>query len=280
MPSQHNIEDNSSVSWVAKQAESVVSQWDNAIELHYPEFLKMWRDPEENYRCLHEKWNLLNAVKLVDWKRYLDKEHCTILELGAGTGWLTAYLSKFQNVSSILAIDSSEYFIKNMIPHIISKMGGDSSKIRTVKGLFTPILLDSNCLDYIVASSALHHADNLENTLVEANRVLKENGILFILNEMPYSTITYLHVIMKQFIKIMGNSAFKKYRGYSQQISSAGFLYDPLLGDKGYPLWYWKKALNAAHFIIIDIIETPFYPLQADKKGIFLHHIICKKTAR
>lgn len=162
--------------WTDEQMKFMISQWDKSIENYYPQYLEMWRNPEENFRCINEVWNLLDAVKLIDWNKYVSMNTTTILDLGGGTGWLGACLSKFNNVERVYLLDSSEYFLSYMLPEITNLMGGKIEKIFPLKGLFAPLLFDDNSLDIVVASSSLYHADNLEDILKEIYRVLKKTG--------------------------------------------------------------------------------------------------------
>lgn len=108
-------------------------------------------------------------------------------------GWLTGYLSKLESVSTVYALDSSKYFLLKMMPKIVMLMGGGrQEKIVPIEGLFTPLMFEDGALDVVVASSVLHHADSLEAVLREIKRVLKEDGLLVILNETPSSGMRHV----------------------------------------------------------------------------------------
>ena len=129
----------------------------------------------------------------------------------------------------------------------------------------------------VVASSSLHHAENLESVLKEIHRVLKKNGKLIILNETPYSNNHYLSLNIKQFMSIIRNLLIQNYRPISGSISSSGCLYDPYLGDKCYPLWYWKKAIENAKLKLTEVIKTPYLTNKKETKGIELTHFVSEK---
>jgi len=262
--------------WTDEQIKYLVAQWDTSIEVHYPQYLRMWREPVEHFRCLNEVWNLLDAVKVVEWDRYLVND-ATVLDMGGGTGWLSAYLSNHEKIGKIHLLDSSQFFLEKMFPEIVKLMGGKQEKIIPVKGLFSPLLLADESLDMVVACSSLHHAENLESVLKEIHRVLKRTGKLLILNETPYSNYRYLSLTIKQFIIIIKNILLYRFKPVSTTISSSGCLYDPHLGDKCYPLWYWQKAIENSDFILSDIIKTPYFTNKKDTRGIKLTHFICDK---
>jgi len=237
----------------------------------------MWREPGENFRCLNEVWNSLDAVRIVEWDRYLAHGNSTVLDVGGGTGWLSAYLSTHEKIGKIYLLDSSKFFLERMYPEIVKLMEGRPDKIIPVNGLFFPLLLEDESLDLVVASSSLHHAEHLESALKEIYRVLKRNGKLLILNETPYSMSGYLSIIIKQFMVIMKNTVSREYRPMSASISSSGCLYDPYLGDKCYPLWHWVKAIEASDFLLTEVIDSQLLTNKKDIKGIRLTHFVCEK---
>jgi ubiquinone/menaquinone biosynthesis C-methylase UbiE len=264
--------------WIDRQTRTNMAQWDKSIENHYPQYTKMWRDPAEHYRCLKEYWNCLDAVKTIDWSAYFKRNNLALMDLGAGTGWLSAYLSTFDQVNKIFAVDSSYFLLHDMFDEIVKLMSGKREKITTVQGLFTPILLDDKSLDVVVISSALHHAENLEDTLKEIYRLLKDDGYLFILNETPYTKLQYAFLQLKIAASLLKNSIFQKYAQVSQSQSSSGVITDPYLGDHCYPLWFWIKAIQKSSFKVERIVRTRFYSRKNEKTGNKLTHFVCKKN--
>ena len=263
--------------WIEKQIKITVNQWDSAIETHCPQSLWMWRDPHENFKCINTVWNLLDAIKKIDLDKYITFNESIVLDLGGGTGWLSAYLSGNKRIKKILLLDSSHFFLTDMFPEITRLMGGISEKIIPVEALFCPILLDDETLDIVVASASLHHAENLEDVLKEIHRVLKKGGKLLILNETPSSKYGYILFLIKKFLQIMKASLFSTYLKKSPNISSSGSLYDPYLGDKKYPMWYWKKSIAESSFTLLEVINSRLSTLKSDTKGPNLMHFICVK---
>jgi ubiquinone/menaquinone biosynthesis C-methylase UbiE len=246
------------------------------MEKYYPESAQYVSDPQQFYKRIAEQTNYLDAIKLVDWNKYLEKD-ATILDLGGGIGWLSAFLSRFENVSKIYLLDSSRHFLQNMVPSIVSIMSGKIDKIVTIEALFSPLFFEEKSLDMVVICSTLHHADNIASLLLEIKRVLKDDGVLLILNETPASYLSYAFSMVKQFLKIITNTLACRYKSVSPTISSSGFLYDPRLYDKSYPLWYWKKAIDSAGFSSVSVIDTGLATVKDDKNGVSLKHFICMK---
>jgi len=260
--------------WIEKQTEINISQFDNAMEQHYPESKGYMRDPQQHFSRLCEECNFLEAVKILKWDSYL-KPRSTVLDLGCGGGWLTGFLSAFENIEKIYAIDSSHYFISTMMPEVVRIMGGSLDKVKAIEGFFTPLLFEDAYLDTVVVSSALHHADNLEAALKEIRRVLKKDGYLIIANETPSAHLRHVYSLTKEFIKVFLNMLLRKYKPVSPYISSNGHLNNPYLGDKDYPLWYWLEAIQRSGFQVVDTIDSGLATVK-ETKGPHLTHFICK----
>lgn len=261
--------------WIYKQTELNVLQWDNAMEKHYPEVSEWIHNSNKYYVKLCEECNYLDSVKLIDWPFYLGESHFKVLDMGCGGGWLTGFLSEFESIHSIYALDSSKYFLSHLLPEVIEKMNGKIDKVIPIEGLFTPILFEDHSLDVVVASSALHHADSLEVVLKEAKRVIKKDGLLFILNETPDSWMHHIARVSWYFIRILKKTIFCNYVSVSPSLSASGLLYDPYLGDKSYPLWYWKDAIRSSGFSIEDIVRTKLSTVKG-LKGPELVHFVCR----
>lgn len=260
--------------WIPQQATHSVSQWDECMKQSNPDETQWMYDPQKYYDQVCVECNYLDAITSLGWDTYLTPD-AVILDMGCGGGWLSAYLSTFAQTKHIYALDSSRHFLSKILPSVVENMGGDASKITSVQGLFSPILLPNHSLDMVVSSSALHHAPSLEDVLKEARLALKEGGILMILNETPSPWWRYLARILLAFTKIFKKAFLCEYTRASQSISASGFLYDPVLGDINYPLWYWKKALFAAGFELIEVSDSGLATLKT-KKGANLTHFICR----
>jgi ubiquinone/menaquinone biosynthesis C-methylase UbiE len=262
--------------WIHEQTQLNISQFDTLMEENYPETRNWVKDPQASYNRICVECNYLAAVKLINWNDYLRKSS-VVLDLAGGSGWLSAYLSKFGNIQKIFFLDSSKFYIQNMMPKMVEIMHGVKKKIDPIEGYFSPLLFDDSSLDTVVASSALHHADNLEIVFKEVRRVLKDDGFFFILNETPLSYSKYLWMMLKKFIQMYINAISLNYKSRSPSISSNGILYDPILGDRIYPLWYWLKAIKMSGLILSEDINTQLSTVNGEK-GINLRHFICKIT--
>lgn len=98
-----------------------------------------------------------------------------------------------------------------------------------------------------------------------------------LLNETPQSQLRYTMRIIKAFSKILSNVIMKKYNIVSPKISASGFEYDPILGDKSYPFWYWENALKNSGFEIVEYIDSGLTTVK-NSSDVTLKHLICKKV--
>ena len=262
--------------WLNQQVLSSTEQWDRSLTTFYTE-TKSWMNDPISY-CSHvtETCNYLNAAKLINWDCYLVN-NSIVLDVGCGGGWLSGFLSKNPKITKILAIDSSANYLENFLPPVVLQLNGDISKIHTVQALFAPLMLDSQSVDLIVISSALHHAESMSTVLGEFNRVLKPNAYLIILNETPEGNYRFMLQTFKAFVKICVANACKNYRPYTQKISAGAHLNNPYLGDIDYPDWYWKKAIRATGFDLIEYFDSKLSTIFG-LKGRSLKHFICQKV--
>lgn len=125
-------------------------------------------------------------------KKYIFKGE--ILELGAGSCWLSALISKIPEVKNIQALDISSDLLETIGNKIISCLDGEKAKINLVSADFSKLPFSNNKFDIIVVDAALHHAQNLPHLLKEANRVLKQNGFLIAIREPIKSSLYFLHL--------------------------------------------------------------------------------------
>lgn len=268
-------------SWLSEQASRMVQGWETSIGQYYPHDIEDWTDPHAHYTALCDKWNTLPAVEYVDWDMYLLGDALKILDLGAGTGWLSILLSRRDNVERIYALDSSATNLKTMLPPLTDLMGGHVGKITPVLALFTPILVADGFFDVIVASSAVHHAPDLAECLLEMHRVLKPGGFFLILNEQPVSYRRYTSMVGLRCLRLMSRVVMQRWQRFPNWVSESGLVIDPHLGDRAYGEWQWKRALDVAGFSFRRMV-TPYYPYRdtSDRRNtVKLTHYIAQKSA-
>jgi ubiquinone/menaquinone biosynthesis C-methylase UbiE len=261
--------------WINLQCAKKISEW--SIATSSSTEAETWHKADAHYKFITEQANTLKAVKLLNWNELLDGLGAdqVVVDLGCGTGWLSAYLSTFPQISKIICIDSDQQMLESMVPNMFDFMAGNFDKAECVHGLFEPILLEDKSVDLIVACAAFHHSENLPGLLSEVRRVLKQNGLLVILNENPLAKWEYLYIwfrkILHMTVKILTGHIDDKF----QKISHVAILYDPILGDWDFSRAAWRAYLSRAGFNFKEV-DTGLGPYKFRKNRHTLKHFICR----
>jgi ubiquinone/menaquinone biosynthesis C-methylase UbiE len=252
------------------QIELMTRLWGQAIERHYPDALPYWRDPALHLDMMNVTF--LKAVKKLEWSRLLGSSGTTILDFGAGTGWLSAFLSTFECVERVDALDADRDNLQLMLPQITELLGGVRAKITLRLGLMDPLPLPDESYDVIAASSSIHHTTNLFSALAGLRRLLKRDGVLLLLNETPRTFDEYLNYSLHIIYLILERVRRRTSTEFQETVGANGILYDPKLGDTAFSFYQYANALTAAGFKY-GIIRSGVYtgPLE-------LVHFVCART--
>lgn len=120
-----------------------------------------------------------------------------ILEIGAGTCWLAAHLSKQKNIEKISAVDNDEEKLSLAKSFFINEFAGKPEKIKLVHSDFHRLPFENGSFNYIVCDAALHHSGDLSLLLKELCRVLKKDGKIIAIREPILPLLTGLKYIKK-----------------------------------------------------------------------------------
>jgi SAM-dependent methyltransferase len=260
--------------WIDEQARRSIAQFDVAMMERYPESNAYLESARDYLDTVGKTCNYIVACEQVPWASCVPL-NAKVLDLGCGGGWLSAMLSRLDAVETVYALDSSRHFLHNMVPQVMALMAGEQTKLVPIEGLFQPLLFEDAHLDVVAASSALHHADKLEVLLKEIRRTLKPGGHLLVLNETPWPGYRHWLSVLAAAVRILRDLLMQRYRAVSPSISASGYLYDPSLGDRDYPLWYWEKALQVCGFELLSVIDTGL-PTVKGSRGRPLIHFVCR----
>lgn len=113
-----------------------------------------------------------------------------VMEIGAGTAWCSALLSKKSQVENIYTVEFDLFSIEQVMPKVFDALEADTSKIQRVLGSYDDIKLEDNSLDFVVGMGAMHHSQNLVKTYSELFRVLKPGGKILVSDPAYTNTLT------------------------------------------------------------------------------------------
>lgn len=117
--------------------------------------------------------------------------HGRVLEIGAGSAWLSALISRIPEVKKVYALDISKELLEIAEMNIIGKLKGDKSKIEFINADFSVLPFENGMFDIIVCDASLHHAKDLSTLLKDVLRVLKTGGYLLAIRE-PIKPLFFL----------------------------------------------------------------------------------------
>ncbi|MFC1669729.1 class I SAM-dependent methyltransferase [Spirochaetota bacterium] len=142
---------------IEKIEEKFHDEWSEKIDvdkLHIDDFFEACTAPENRY--IIDKIGNLKGKKL--------------LELGCGAGEASVYLAK--KGADVTATDLSGGMLR-----VVEKLASRNKvKVKTKKCPSYKLDFPDNYFDVVYAANLLHHVD-IENTIKEVNRVLKNKGI-------------------------------------------------------------------------------------------------------
>ncbi|GEM_PF-849739 len=125
-----------------------------------------WRLRAQSFRCL-QNWLAQNY----------KNGAARILDLGAGSGWMSRHLAERHDV---LAIDV------NAGPHGLTALSNPPRQFMAVQAELENVPLASNAFDVVVANASLHYAKNPEKFFEQLSRVLRPGGKLLAMDSPNY----------------------------------------------------------------------------------------------
>lgn len=186
----------------------------------------------------------VDAARQLDWGA-LCREGGTALDLGCGSGWLTALLTQEPTIDRVIAWDSSPTLIRDVLPATVERMGGDLSRIERVCGSFTPLLLDDASVDLVAMSSAFHHCEDADALLTEIRRVLRPGGRVVLANETPWGRVLMTGFVVKLLLAAVRPPDTGRKGGF---VATDHVLYDEDLGDRARTRSQWRRLAERNGF--------------------------------
>lgn len=111
------------------------------------------------------------------------RPHGELVELGAGTCWLSAELAKLPGVRRIRAVEFSERRIAELAPIAIAHLGAPAEKIERHVADFYDHGLEPGGADFVFMDAAFHHAREPERLARVAWELLRPGGAFVLFRE-------------------------------------------------------------------------------------------------
>lgn len=126
----------------------------------------------------------------------------TVLDLGAGIAWTSALLSRIPEVEVVYATDIALARLQRA-PAVFDVLGGDTCKLRLVRGGFGVIKLPDKSVNCIVMNGSFHHCydSDASSLFMEMHRVLTDDGLIVLSNEHYVDGWWYLKGVLRKLIK-------------------------------------------------------------------------------
>lgn len=178
-----------------------------------------------------EKLKKLDIDEIIKKTVYLDQERVlfmlnliekvygnilrgNVLELGSGSGFLTAILSKNNHVRSISSLEIVEGYVKNIQPKIVEKYG-NKEKIKYYVGSFNDLKkINDNEFDLVFEYDSFHHSSDIQNTFKESFKKLKKGGSLVCVDRIQPDRM--LDVVKENKLNIKYDDKFFQKHGISK----------------------------------------------------------------
>ncbi len=145
-------------------------------------------EPWENVIALHEPMSKHALEWITSHPELAPVVNGKVLDIAAGSCWLTALTSRIEGVEGVWALDLSERFLTETGIRVIRKLEGREDRIHFAVSDFNQMPFEDDFFDCAFLFSALHHSLAPVKLLREALRCIRPGGSLFIL-ESPSSVL-------------------------------------------------------------------------------------------
>jgi len=162
-------------------------------------------------------------LKLAHVLRHADVQpRGTVVELGAGTCWLSATLALHAEVQRAIGVEFSRHRLEALAPVAIAAIGAPAARIERRRADFNDPGLPDGCADLVVTDAAFHHAADPGHLARVAFGLLRPGGTLLLFRE---PTLVPLRRTRDHGIEDEHGSFEHEYsaRGYEQLLRAAGF---------------------------------------------------------
>jgi len=270
-------------------------EWLSSSELTQLDYSDYWNDEQEEEK---KEWNILDGnfskmeghlsntglvssleTCITFITNTLHKDIAGVgLDLACGSLWAAPHLLSKTSIDKLYCLEFSKHRLTKLGPKVLNHYNIDKKKAVLVFGSFYKIDLSDNSVDFVLLSSAFHHAEYPTDLLNEINKKLKPGGLVMILGEhkVPYFKELVKHIIKFNLCKVLPVSIQNKlFKCPSVRVKKNFpapceiFPTDPILGDHYYVNSEYKKFFKNASFDSFMVKE---------KNSVFSSFILIKKA--
>lgn len=172
------------------------------------------------------------------------------IELGAGSGLLSAVVARSPDVSMILGVEICEDVARLIMPKIARAVLGDAAgKVVPVRGSFDDVRVPSGSLDFAIEIGSFHHSGQLATTLAEAARVLRKGGRVLAFDRVHRNNLNDAEV--EEMLSLSYGPEFLRQMGYPD----GARLTRRDNGEHEYRVREWRAAWTAAGFRELSMVQ-------------------------
>jgi ubiquinone/menaquinone biosynthesis C-methylase UbiE len=106
------------------------------------------------------------------------KDNGTVLDLGAGTGYLTLEVAAQLKDGKVIAVDESRDMLEQLTRRV--EQAGFGQRVETLRADVVRTGLPGDSIDLVISANLLHEVDNPNAVLGEIDRVLRPGGVFVV----------------------------------------------------------------------------------------------------
>jgi SAM-dependent methyltransferase len=120
-------------------------------------------------------------------------QHWIGADLACGNAWATPHLLTTLEAAHVYCVEYSRHRLLQLAPIVLKHHRVGSSQVTLCLGSFYHLKLEPHSLDFVLLSQAFHHANLPIILMAELLRVLKPNGVVFVVGEHRVPKRPWIH---------------------------------------------------------------------------------------
>lgn len=241
--------------------------WNNEDEEKNKDWYVLNGDFSRMERYLTEEGFIRVFDDCVSLSRSLGRSLCGVgADIAAGVLWAVPHILRSGSVEKVYCIEYSKHRLLKIGPKVLEHYGVPVEKAVLCLGSFYSLKLPDSSLDFIVLSTAFHHADYPDKLLAELRRVLRPKGVILLFGEGEVHKVTLMLFVKKAAVsiisllpKILQRFLFGKVFPLQGPFPSRKDLHppnDPVMGDHYYTRNQYIDIFKRAGFSVHLCRET------------------------